>query len=187
MARDAEATRQRLLTAARAEFARYGIAGARVDRIAEAAASNKAQIYHYFGSKDALFDAVWESFVTEVITETPIDVGDLPGFAADLADIYANHPELMRLVSWQRLERADDPPLSMSMRSIERNIDAIAKAQAGGTVDDRFGPDIIFSLILHLATLWGEMNPDVKAVVKPPDRDTRRTIIEQAMRRLLGQ
>ncbi len=186
MPRDAEATRQRLLTAARTEFARYGIAGARVDRIAAAAASNKAQIYHYFGSKDALFDAVWESLVNQVITDTPIDVDDLAGYAADLADIYADHPEVIRLVSWQRLERADDPPLPMSVQSIERNIDAIAKAQAGETITDRFGPDIVFSLILHLATLWSEMNPDVKAVVKLPDRDTRRTIINQAMRRLLS-
>jgi hypothetical protein len=33
----------------RTEFAQYGIAGARVERIGEAADSNKAQIYHYFG------------------------------------------------------------------------------------------------------------------------------------------
>ncbi len=186
MPRDAKATRQRLLTAARSEFARYGIAGARVDRIAAAAASNKAQIYHYFGSKDALFDAVWESLVTQVINGTPIDVGDLAGWAADLADIYADYPELMRLVAWQRLERAGDPPLPMSVRSVERNIDAISKAQAGETVTDRFRPDIIFSLILHLATLWGDMNPDVKAAVELPDRDTRRSIIGQAVSRLLS-
>lgn len=29
------------------------------------------------------------------------------------------------------------------------------------------------------------MNPDVRAVVELPDRETRRSIIEQAMRRLL--
>ena len=65
--RDAEATRQRLITAARAEFAEHGIAGARWDRIAAAANANKAQIYHYFGSKDRLFDAVWEAVVQQII------------------------------------------------------------------------------------------------------------------------
>ncbi len=186
MPRDAEATRQRLLTAARAEFARYGIAGARVDRIAAASASNKAQIYHYFGSKDALFDAVWEALVTQVVTSTPINVHDLAGYAADLAGLYADHPEAMRLVNWQRLERADDPPLPMSVHSSEGNIEAIANAQAAGTVTDRFGPDIIFTLILHLATMWAEMNPDVKAAVQLPNPDARRAIIEQAMNRLLS-
>ena len=52
---------------ARAEFAEFGLAGARVDRIAANSASNKAQIYHYFGSKDQLFDAVWESIVKQVV------------------------------------------------------------------------------------------------------------------------
>ena len=37
------------------EFSAYGIAGARVDRIASAAKANKQAIYAYFGSKDALF------------------------------------------------------------------------------------------------------------------------------------
>ena len=71
--RDADATRQRLIDAARAEFAQYGIAGARVDRIAANAASNKAQIYHYYGSKDALFDAVWEDLVTQLTEQAPIE------------------------------------------------------------------------------------------------------------------
>ena len=40
MVGDAQATRQRLLDAAAAEFAAFGFAGARVDRIAAAAKSN---------------------------------------------------------------------------------------------------------------------------------------------------
>ena len=59
MVRDAEATKARLLEAATAEFAAYGIAGARIDRIAAAASVNKQMIYAYFGSKDALFDVVF--------------------------------------------------------------------------------------------------------------------------------
>ena len=55
-----EATRQRIMDAAASEFAERGIAGARVDRIVAAAQSNKAQLYQYFGSKELLFDAVFE-------------------------------------------------------------------------------------------------------------------------------
>ena len=187
MPRDAEATRQRLLAAARTEFAAYGISGARVDRIAANARSNKAQIYHYFGSKDALFDAVWTAFVTQVVTDTPIDVHDLAGYAGNLAGIYAGYPEFMRLVSWQRLERSDDPPIPMSVKHIESNIAAIAKAQAAGTVTDRFAADVLFALILHLATLWGDLNPDVRAVVAIPDSDTQRTTVARVMGHLLNE
>ena len=52
---DAQETRRRLLEAAITEFSCYGIAGARVDRIASTAKANKQAIYAYFGSKEALF------------------------------------------------------------------------------------------------------------------------------------
>jgi TetR/AcrR family transcriptional regulator len=58
--RDPAATRRKLLTAARLEFARHGFAGARVDEIAERAGVNKQLVYHHFGDKDALYLAVLE-------------------------------------------------------------------------------------------------------------------------------
>jgi TetR/AcrR family transcriptional regulator len=66
--RDPVATRKKLLTAARLEFARHGFAGARVDEIAERASVNKQLVYHYFGDKDALYLAVLE-WVYEDIRE----------------------------------------------------------------------------------------------------------------------
>ncbi|BCL80549.1 helix-turn-helix transcriptional regulator [Ktedonobacteria bacterium brp13] len=55
MGRDIQETKKRLLNAATNEFARRGIAGARVDRIADLAGCSKALIYDYFGNKDQLF------------------------------------------------------------------------------------------------------------------------------------
>jgi len=66
--RDPVATRKKLLTAARQEFARHGFAGGRVDEIAERAGVNKQLVYHYFGDKDALYLAVLE-WVYEDIRE----------------------------------------------------------------------------------------------------------------------
>src|SRR5689334_17921126 len=53
--RDPEQTRQRILDAAKAEFARVGLGGARVDRIAQEAGANKRMLYYYFGNKEDLF------------------------------------------------------------------------------------------------------------------------------------
>ncbi len=55
--RDAAATAARILEAARAEFCEYGLSGARIDRIAEAADVNKRMLYHYYGNKDGLYRA----------------------------------------------------------------------------------------------------------------------------------
>jgi TetR/AcrR family transcriptional regulator len=57
----ADLTRARILDAATREFSANGLAGARTERIAEAAAVNKALIYYYFRSKDALYTAALEA------------------------------------------------------------------------------------------------------------------------------
>jgi AcrR family transcriptional regulator len=180
--RDADATRKRLIDAATAEFARYGIAGARVDRIAANAQANKAQIYHYFGSKDRLFDAVWEALVAQIAQAAALDVTDLAGFAVRLSDTYAEHPYLIRLITWQRLERADDPPHRFAMTSIQNHIDAIANAQADGVVPDRFNARFLYALLLHVAALWAMTSPDVLAVVDINDPEERRQLVQAAVR-----
>src|SRR3954451_8307959 len=64
--RDPAATRTKLLTAARGEFAASGLAGARVDEIAARAGGNKQLVDHYFGDKDALYLAVLEWVYEEI-------------------------------------------------------------------------------------------------------------------------
>jgi len=183
--RDADAPRQRLVDAATAEFAQYGLAGARVDRIAANARANKAQIYHYFGSKDRLFDAVWENLVTQIVAAAPLDVDDLPGFAARLSDTYAARPELIRLITWQRLERGGDPPHEFAVASIQHNVDAIAKAQKDKVIPDRLDAGVLYALIIHAAALWGMTSPDVLAVVDVRDPDQRREIVRSTVAALL--
>ena len=58
--RDPGRTRQKILAAATDEFARFGLGGARVDRIAQRAGANKRMLYYYFGDKDRLFLAALE-------------------------------------------------------------------------------------------------------------------------------
>ena len=53
-------TRARILEAALSEFAAHGLAGARTEQIASAAAVNKALLYYYFESKEKLYAATLE-------------------------------------------------------------------------------------------------------------------------------
>ena len=77
--RDPAATRQKLLTAARREFADRGLAGARVDEIAARAGVNKQLVYHYFGDKDALYLAVLEWVYEEIrAQERKLNLEGLP-------------------------------------------------------------------------------------------------------------
>jgi AcrR family transcriptional regulator len=64
--RDAEATKRRILRASRAEFARHGYSGARVDRIARAARTNKRMLYYHVGNKDALYLEALEAAYADI-------------------------------------------------------------------------------------------------------------------------
>jgi AcrR family transcriptional regulator len=187
MVRDAEATRQRLLDAAAEELAARGIAGARVDRIAQAARSNKAQIYHYFGSKDALFEAVFDRIVKATLRDTPIDPTNLPEYAGRLFDRYQSHPEVQRLATWYRLERADNTdPIEAIVASNAAKVKAIAKAQRAGLLTTRFEPAVLLGLVLTLSGTWSSMTPEYTGLVTRLSVAKRRQAIVDAVAALLA-
>ncbi|WP_448811118.1 TetR/AcrR family transcriptional regulator [Agromyces bauzanensis] len=107
MAWDTERTRRRLLDAATAEFAEHGLAGARIDRIAQAAGVNKERIYQYFGKKDDLFAAVLDARLRASMDDVPMTgvgadaVGD---YAGRLFDHHLADGVIPRLVFWEGLE-----------------------------------------------------------------------------------
>lgn len=184
MKRDAQATKQRIFEAATVEFARYGIAGARIDRIARASGGNKAMIYAYFGSKDELFDAVGLEQLSRHMDDVPMDARDLPKYAARLAEHYQRHPEIMRLVTWARLERGPDAgKLTGVLNSYRRKVEAIAQAQREGVVSGRFAPAVLLELVLAVV----QMNTDFTAEFgEPAEAQRKQQVIEQAVARLTG-
>ncbi|MEU3185629.1 TetR family transcriptional regulator [Streptomyces sp. NPDC006923] len=159
MARDSRTTRTSLLRAATDEFAAHGIAGARVDRIAAAAGYNKNLIYVHFGSKEQLFDAVYEAAVEEVLDAAPFDADDLPGYAGALFDFHLAHPHLMRLARWHRLERPGEV-LPVALKANEVKLRALAAAQADGRVDAGLPPHLLLPLVVALSSTWNEGSPE---------------------------
>lgn len=75
--RDAAATREALLTAARSLIARDGVAAVSTRDVAAAAGANQALVYRYFGSKEALLvEALAQTEPDRTIADTPL--ADLP-------------------------------------------------------------------------------------------------------------
>ncbi|MGD0788512.1 MAG: helix-turn-helix domain-containing protein [Terracidiphilus sp.] len=71
----ADHTRARILEAAIRQFSENGLAGARTERIAEAAGVNKALLYYYFSSKEALYSAAIEAVARGVQAATMAVLG----------------------------------------------------------------------------------------------------------------
>jgi AcrR family transcriptional regulator len=182
MPRDAEATRVRLVEAAIKEFAEFGIAGGRVDRIALHANANKAQIYHYFGSKDQLFDAAFAEISARVAAAVPFDAYNLPGYASNLADLYEQQPEILRIATWQRLERPSDDTNPRIQDTVRTKLGAIRTAQQEGALPDRYPPEVLLGLVLNLASSWAAAVPEVLATLPSANRSQH---IADAARRLL--
>ena len=180
--RSSEETRRRLLAAATAEFAEHGIAGARVDRIAEAAGVNKQAIYAYFSSKEGLFDAVFDAMVVQGMEDVPIDAYDLPEYAARLHDRYRKHPEVLRIATWYALERGHGTPHPSALRSSKNKVAAIREAQAAGAVSKAIDAEDLLMLVLSTSHAGHTSSPECIS----PERShakTRRSIAD-AVRRL---
>jgi AcrR family transcriptional regulator len=175
--RDSTATKARILEAATTEFSAHGLAGARVDRIADRAGSNKQLIYAYFGSKEGLFDATMGLHLARLLDVVPFTPADLPGYAVALYDFGAAHPELVRLLRWHTLERPGAlAEMEQALESTRAKLVALAAAQTAGTVDATLPPDELLAVVLAIAQA-----PDDPPPVSP---DLRRETIAAAVRRL---
>lgn len=87
----ADQTRARILEAAVREFSASGLAGARTERIAEAAGVNKALLYYYFSSKLALYDAALEAVASRVVTSSMAAMGAESSAGERLLQFALNH------------------------------------------------------------------------------------------------
>jgi TetR/AcrR family transcriptional regulator len=174
--RNPAATRQKLLAAARREFAASGLAGARVDEIAARAGVNKQLVYHYFGDKDALYLAVLEWVYEEIRTqERKLNLEGLPPERAirklieSSFDHLAAHPDFIVLLNDEnrggarhvrgsrRLEAMHSPLVSM--------VDTILKQGVGaGTFRRGVDPVHLYISIAGLSYFFFSNTPTLSAI-----------------------
>jgi AcrR family transcriptional regulator len=104
---------ERILKAATEEFARYGLGGARVDRIAARAGANKRMLYYYYGNKEDLFLKVLEARYAHIrraeLGLHLLDLDPVQGMRRMVEftwDYYLKHPEFLTLLNSENLHRA---------------------------------------------------------------------------------
>lgn len=147
---DATDTKRRILIAARREFAEFGLAGARIDRIAAKADANKRSIYVHFGPKEQLFDLIVSGALAALAEAVPFTAGDLAAYAAELFDYLLTEGDTLRLVAWANLER---PVATVE----ERQTYGVKVAALSPRFGSR-GADIL-ALTLGLVTAWANASP----------------------------
>lgn len=112
VSRNPDRTRRRLLKAAIRLFAAHGYHAVTVDEIVDAARVNKRMVYHYYGSKEAIYDAALAEVYgrieqTELLAirpeGTPRD--KLSRLLQSYFDFLDDNPEFVRMLLWENLER----------------------------------------------------------------------------------
>ncbi|GGR75313.1 HTH-type transcriptional repressor [Streptomyces humidus] len=188
--RDPEATRARIFEAAVAEFARHGIAGARIDRIAAEAKANKQLIYAYFGNKAQLFSLVLSRSMVHLAAAVPVDPDDIDGWLDRLMDYHAAHPELLRLLYWEGIEygTAELPDEAERRQHYALKVGAMQDGQDRGVITDAIpAPDLLF-LLIAIAD-WATVVPQMSRILagsEDTDRDRLRASIKEAARRIVA-
>ncbi|HET6970883.1 MAG TPA: TetR family transcriptional regulator [Phenylobacterium sp.] len=151
--RDAARTRKKIMEAARDEFAARGFAGARIESIARRAGFAKQLLYHYFPSKEALFEATLESKFRQ--HRAAMGEGEGPGaafvqrFRTALAD-----PVWVRFLTWEAAEhQGADRIIAEEARreSVARQMAAVAERQARGELPADLPTDLLVLAIAALA------------------------------------
>ncbi|MGX1271021.1 AcrR family transcriptional regulator [Streptomyces phaeoluteigriseus] len=187
--RDPEATKARIFEAAVAEFARYGIAGARIDRIAAEAKANKQLIYAYFGNKAELFTQVLGRCMVDLAAAVPVDPDDVAGWMDRLMDYHAAHPELLRLLYWEGIEygTAELPDEPERQEHYARKVASVQDGQDRGVIDDAIPARDLLFLLVALAN-WATVVPQMNRILvgaDDSDRDRLRASVKEAARRLV--
>jgi AcrR family transcriptional regulator len=149
-ARNPDNTKQVILDAARVEFAKAGLAGARVDKIAETSGANKRMLYHYFGGKEQLFAAVIEDAYGNIRgQEMQLGLDDLPPEQAIKKlveftwEYYLANPEFITLVNSENLHQARHIAGNRQLRKLQKAyVETVEKILKRGEETGVFRPGI---------------------------------------------
>jgi AcrR family transcriptional regulator len=150
-----EDVRDRVLRAARKEFATYGLAGARIDRVAREAQASKERLYAYFSDKEALFTAVLDLNLTEFFAAVRLTPDDVPGFVGAVVDHSTKYPEHLRMLTWARLDDHKFQPI-INRAVPEANIEALREGQRRGLIDSFWDPVQLLELLLAIGLAWAQ-------------------------------
>lgn len=179
--------RDTILGAARTEFAEYGLAGARIDRIARAADASKERLYAHFGDKETLFRSVVAADAAEFFAAVTLRADAVPEFVGDIFDLACRRPEHLRMMTWANLEGLAIEPPSLDDResTLARDLATIEAAQASGHVDAAWQPEDLLTVLFGIALSWVQ-SPRPDAVTADPGIvAARRAAAIEAARRIV--
>jgi AcrR family transcriptional regulator len=174
--RDADRTQQTILRAAMGEFSSKGLAGARIDAIAERAGVNKRLLYYYFGAKEELFLAVLELTYADIRSaeqalhlESTAPAEAVKLLVAFTWTHYVEHPEFLNLLNSENLHRARHLKKSKRIREMNSPLiatlgDVLERGRRDGVFRGGIDPVQLYISIAGLAYFYLSNNPTLSTI-----------------------
>ncbi|MDE1168264.1 MAG: TetR/AcrR family transcriptional regulator [Pseudomonas sp.] len=152
-----EKTRENILQAAITEFVQQGLAGARVDAIAERTQTSKRMIYYYFGSKEQLYVEVLEKLYGDIRrTESNLHLAELApevGIRRLVEFTFDHHDrnvDFVRIVCNENMHKGEYIKQSSAIRAMNKTVlNALDELLARGVAEGKFR-DGLTALDVHL-------------------------------------
>lgn len=156
-----ELTQAKILESAQTLFIEKGFDGTSMSAIARHSGVTQSMIHHYFGSKEALWQAVkklsydeYLAYQQQLLDLNEDDIGSfIQSSVHGRFQFFQQNPQTARLLSW--LQIMEDPTGMETGQEIGRQLlDKIRQAQAAGQIRNDIAPENILAISIALTTHW---------------------------------
>jgi TetR/AcrR family transcriptional regulator len=162
--RDPERTRSTILHAATRLFTRCGLDGVSLDDISKEAGVNRGLIYHYFKTKESLFDqalarplARYAQQQLELLQQRQFDADALREAVSEFFRFLGRQPELVRLLSWtlaMRRMALELPQLELTRVFFQAAVNRLDQAKASGVIREDIDAAHLLISAIDLCVAW---------------------------------
>lgn len=167
---DAAKTRKKILEAAAILFVKNGFDGISISQIAKKAEINQSLIYHYFDSKEDLWKSVKNYYVETYVNKDDLKIDQEKGLKDILRQIvysrlefYGKHPEILRMMGWQKLETDKNKLVGGTLFSPDNWKEVFSQLQKEGKIKADINLDMMILFITSL--IAGALTEDYKDIL----------------------
>lgn len=171
--------RARILEAAADLFLERGFAAVSMRDIAQAADVPQSLIHHYFGAKEALWQAVKDHFYAGYLAAQQALLDDADADFATFVDqslrrrfrFFQDNPQVVKLLLW--LQLMEDPlGMETGQQTGRRLVERIRQAQADGLMRRDIEPENAAAIAIALTSHWFQNRHVIRQMADFSDADT---------------
>lgn len=152
-------TQTRIVKSAREIFLNKGFSGTSMSQIAAKAEVTKALLFHYFKTKEDLWQTVKDNILGPILIEVANDVphDTLEEFLKAVIDLrfnlYSSNPDLVLIMKWQRLESQNIEIQGTKSLPANMWLEILTDLKNRQQINPNLNIDLLQSMIFSLSSL----------------------------------